>query len=121
MKAANIDGSPNYLADLATRLAYYGERSKTALLFLRQMLSENKGVELTPELKKRFIALEGAAVIEDAAMQFLNENNVSARSLEELLDSGILHEIPVEPYGGQWQIHPNGRVDSSSKFLTDGK
>lgn len=118
MKAANIKGCPHYLANLATRLAFYGERSKTALLFLKQMLAENKQVALTPELKKHFDALEGAALIEDAALSFKQQHSASAKTIDDLLKSGLLGEIPHEPYGGQWQLYPNGRVDSSSKFIS---
>lgn len=118
MQAANISGSPPYLADLATRLAFYGERSKTALLFLKQMLVENNQVEITPELEKRFMALEGAAQLEDAALLFRQQHGIAATSVAALLQAGVLDEVPVEPYGGQWQLHENGRVDSSSRFIT---
>jgi hypothetical protein len=117
MQAANIDGSPSALPNLAARLAFYGARSKTALLFLRQLITENKQVRLNPELKKRLSALQAAATIEDAALAFVSQNNRRPEKIDELITAGFLVTIPEEPYGGQWRLHPDGRVDSTSNFL----
>jgi len=121
MQAANISGSPPYLPNLAARLAFYGSRSKTALVFLQQMLNENKQVEINPELKKRLTALQGAAQIEDAADAYMKETSRSAGDIKVLVEAGFLDVLPVDPYGGKWQLHPSGRVDSTSNFVMKKK
>lgn len=117
MQAANISGSPSAFPNLAARLAFYGERSKTALLFLRQLIAENKQVRLNPELKKRLTALQSASNIEDAALEFFSQYDRRPNSIDELVLTGFLSKIPEDPYGGQWRLHQNGRVDSTSNFL----
>jgi len=117
-KSAAIAGSPFYLPNLASRLAYYGSRSKTALLFLEQMLSENKQIKVSSELEKRFEALRGAAELEEAALQYYQQYGKAATGIDDLLASGLVKSLPPEPYGGTWRLHSNGRVDSTSNFIT---
>ncbi|SEA64816.1 hypothetical protein SAMN05660420_02704 [Desulfuromusa kysingii] len=117
-QAAAIDGSPPYFPNLASRLAFYGSRSKTALLFLEEMLVQNKQIKMSSELEKRLVALQGAAQLEDAAFLFMQQQGRKATSIDELVQNGFVESIPTEPYGGQWRLHPNGRVDSSSNFIT---
>jgi hypothetical protein len=117
MQAANIAGSPPYLPNLAARLAFYGARSKTALFFMEQLLSENKQVEINPELKKRLTAFRAAAAIEDAAEAYKQKHDRSAGDVGVLVTTGFLAALPPEPYGGEWRLHPDGRVDSTSHFV----
>ena len=116
-QSAAISGSPNYLPNLASRLAYYGSRSKTALLFLEQMMVENKQIKVSDELEKRFIALQGAAELEEAALLYYEEHGKKAAGIDDLLSAGLVELLPQEPYGGEWRLHPNGRVDSTSNFI----
>jgi len=120
-KSAAIAGSPAYLPNLASRLAYYGSRSKTALLFLKQMLAENKQIKVSSELEKRFEALRGAAELEEAALQYSQQYGKVATGIDDLLSSGLVKSLPPEPYGGKWRLHPNGRVDSTSNFISVDK
>jgi hypothetical protein len=121
MQAANIPGSPSYLPNLAARLAFYGSRSKTALLFMQELIADNKQVKLSPGLEKRLEALRSAALIEDAYLAFVDQYQRHPSTLDELLGAGILIELPTEPYGGRWRLHDNGRVDSTSNFLESMK
>jgi len=117
MQAANISGSPSYLPNLAARLAFYGSRSKTALLFMRELIAENKQAELNPELEKRLAALEAAALIEDAAVEFTNRYGRRPENIGELVKTNVLSVVPQEPYGGEWRLYADGRVDSTSNFV----
>ena len=116
MKTAALPGSPDYVKTLAARLAYYGGRSKTALLFLKEMLAEAKDPLLKKRLQMRLAALEGAATLEESIEKFKHDHGFSPRSLNDLVSQGYLVALPVDPYGGQWVILKNGRVFSTSKF-----
>jgi len=120
LAAAALPGSPSYLKTLAARLAYYGGKSKTALLFLKEMLTESKDPLLKQRLQFRLKALEGASAIEDALDQYRKDHGDSPASLDDLVSSQYLQSLPEEPYGGRWVILKNGRVFSTSKF-TKGK
>jgi hypothetical protein len=116
MTASQLPGSPAYLATLGARLAYYGGKSKTALLFLQQMLADTDDVLLKKRLQMRLQALERAVLIEDALEQFKNQKKRLPKELSELVTTGYLITLPLDPYGGKWGILKNGRVFSTSKF-----
>ncbi|MBF0644689.1 hypothetical protein HTZ97_05425 [Desulfuromonas acetoxidans] len=117
MQAANISGSPSYLPNLAARLAFYGSRSKTALLFIKELIAQNKQIELNPELEKRLAAFEAAASIEDAAVGFINRFDRRPVNISELVKTGFLSAVPLDPYGGEWRLYIDGHVDSTSNFI----
>ena len=116
MTASRLPGSPAYLATLGARLAYYGGKSKTALLFLEEMLAETDDVLLRSRLEMRMLALERAVAIEDALGKFKAQEGRSPEQLIELVTAGYLSELPLDPYGGRWRVLENGRVFSTSKF-----
>lgn len=116
MTAAHLPGSDDYLKTLAARLAYYGGKSKTALLFLQQMLAETDDALLKKRLAQRLTALEGAVVIEEALEKFKVQKGRTPGSLSELVAAGFLAELPIDPYGGKWGVLENGRVFSTSRF-----
>jgi len=116
MAASQLPGSPDYLKTLGARLAYYGGKSKTALLFLQEMLAETDDPLLRQRLAKRLRALELAVMIEEAIGKFRARENRPPKSMDELLSSGYLHALPLDPYGGDWIMSKDGRVFSSSRF-----
>jgi tetratricopeptide (TPR) repeat protein len=119
MKAARIPGSPDYLPTLGARLAYYGGKAETGILFLKGMLANTTDPNLRKTLQLRLLALERAALIEEAVHKFQEENG-RFPGANELVSRGYLEELPEDPYGGRWGIMENGRVFSTSRF-TVGK
>ncbi len=116
MKAAKIPGAPSFLPTLAARLAYYGGKSRTAILFIKGMLAETSDIGLRKILTLRLKALESAELIENAVQNFKEDHGRLPKS-HELVDLGYLKELPQDPYGGKWVILENGRVFSTSKFV----
>lgn len=121
MAASRLPGSPVYLPTLAARLAYYGGKSQTAVLFLKQMLAGNSDNRLAHRLQMRLLALERAVQIEDALQQFRKDQQREVEKLSELVTGGYLDALPEDPYGGTWGILNNGRVYSTSKFVEPKK
>ena len=116
MTASKLPGSPAYLVTLGARLAYYGGKSKTALLFLKEMLAGVNDPLLKKRLEMRLTALERAVVIENALDKFKVQEGRLPNELNELVTAGYLIVLPPDPYGGTWGILKNGRVFSTSKF-----
>jgi tetratricopeptide (TPR) repeat protein len=116
MTASRLPGSPGYFPTLAARLAYYGGKSKTALLFLRQMLEESNNPVLNRRMEKRLLALERAVAIEEALDNFKMKEGRMPVSLAELVSKDYLDRLPEDPYGGKWGVLNNGRVFSTSRF-----
>jgi len=121
MVASRLPGSPGYLPTLAARLAYYGGKSQTAVLFLKQMLAENNDDRMKARLQMRLQALENAAQIEEALQQFRNDKKRDISALSDLVTAGYLDNLPEDPYGGEWGVLENGRVFSTSKFVEPKK
>lgn len=119
MQAAELPGSPSYLKTLGARLAYYGGKSQTALLFLKEMLAETDDPLLKKRLDMRLVALERAVMIENALEQFKIHEKRLPNELSELVTAGYLLVLPEDPYGGKWGILKNGRVFSTSKFANE--
>lgn len=117
MTASRLPESPGYLPTLAARLAYYGGKSKTALLFLQQILEETNNPLMRRSLEMRLIALERADAIEEALGKFKRNEGRLPVSLGELVTRGYMDELPQDPYGGKWGVLENGRVFSTSKFV----
>lgn len=116
MRAAELPGSPAYLKTLGARLAYYGGKSQTALLFLKEMLAGTDDPLLKKRLQLRLTALERAVMIENALEKFKQQEKRKPNQLSELVTMGYLIVLPEDPYGGKWGILKNGRVFSTSKF-----
>ena len=116
MQASALPGSPGYLKTLAARLAYYGGKSKTAVLFLQGILAETNDPVLKKRLALRLSALECAVIIEDALAKYRLALKSDPTSLQDLVTQGYLIELPDDPYGGEWVILKNGRVFSTSRF-----
>jgi tetratricopeptide (TPR) repeat protein len=117
MRAAELPGSPAYLKTLGARLAYYGGKSQTALLFLKEMLAGTDDPLLQKRLQLRLTALERAVMIENALDKFKQQEKRMPNQLSELVTMGYLIVLPEDPYGGKWGILKNGRVFSTSKLV----
>jgi len=120
MMAADVPGGPSFLPTLGARLAYYGGKSKTALLFLKEMLADANEPLLKKRLELRLLALERAVQLENAINAFKKQFG-RLPSKGELVEKGFLDKMPVDPYGGNWIVLDNGRVFSTSKFSNSSK
>jgi hypothetical protein len=115
MQASRVPGAPEYLPTLGARLAYYGGKTATGILFLKGMLANSASPTMRRTLQLRLLALERAAHIEEVVYKFEKEHGRLPQS-NELVSMGYLEELPKDPYGGQWVIMKNGRVFSTSRF-----
>jgi tetratricopeptide (TPR) repeat protein len=115
MQASRVPGAPEYLPTLGARLAYYGGKTETGILFLKGMLANSASPTVRKTLQLRLLALERAAHIEEVVQKFEKEHGRLPQS-NELVSMGYLEELPKDPYGGQWVIMKNGRVFSTSRF-----
>lgn len=116
MEAAKIPGSHSFLSTLGARLAYYGGKSQTAVLFLKEMIAGTRDPQLRNRLIVRLEALQMAAELELLIERFKREHGRAPQRIDELVMFGYVDSLPIDPYGGQWTILRSGRVYSTSKF-----
>jgi tetratricopeptide (TPR) repeat protein len=117
---AEMTKSP-FFASLASRVLYEAERTEVAISFLKTMIRDIKKESLRRNLLIRLKALEGVSYLEKAIKDFERLYKRKPKSINELLQIGIINYIPKDPYGGRFYIDKDGRVRSTSKFAFQRK
>ncbi len=102
------------LTTLAARLAYEGDETENAIVFLRQMLASASDEMTRSVYEMRLKSLEGIFFMEKALDVYANHFGTRAKSLADLISVGILHSIPVDPYGGEYFLDKDGKVKTTS-------
>lgn len=108
MEASKKPGASPFLATLAARLSQKGGQTETAIAFLKSMRLQTKDEQVREQLNKRIKALEGVKIIEKGIAQYKEKFNHPPQSLEDLVTSGILSELPENPYGGRFVLADGG-------------
>jgi hypothetical protein len=107
-------------SDLHIQLAgrYMQESGQTdlAISYLSAMEQNEKNAVLKKEYRVRLAAFHEVRRIELARDHFKELNGMLPRSLEQLVQSGLLSPLPVDPYGGKFYLEPDGKVATTSKF-----
>ncbi len=105
------------LATLAARLAYKGQHTENAIVFLMQMIKTAKDPAIIEIYKTRLKSLQGIFLIEKAVRKFEKIYGKITQNIKELVDSGILGSVPIDPYGGVYTIDQDGKVSTTSNFI----
>ncbi len=96
-EAAKISDNP-FIATLAAQIAYKGGKTETAIAFLSDMYSKVVSEEAKKSIKKRLDALQGVLILEKAVERYKMMFGHLPHTLSELIDKGIIKEIPQNPY-----------------------
>lgn len=111
LKAAQIDHAPSFLAIVGSRLASKGGDTDMAIIIVNSMLSEmtvdDSGYT---DLSDRLGALVAVREIENALKSFQKRFSRLPYSLDEIVDSGILSALPINPYNLDYCIDKAGKV-----------
>lgn len=112
--ARRPDGAP-LLATLAARLAYQANQTESAIIFLEEMLRQASDDYSRREYGLRLAALKDILALEKAVAAYQTKVGRAPATLAELVEQGILHELPREPYGGTYELdQESGAVRSST-------
>lgn len=115
MEASRRPGGTKTQASLAARLAFKGNRTETAILFLEEV-ANNTGVGSQKDhYEKRIQILRSILVLEKGIALYEKEYGNPPTQLDELVKKKILKNIPVEPFGGRFYMDKHGRILSSSR------
>lgn len=114
-RAAELSGNPLF-AKLAARYFYESEQTAFGLAFLETMISTAQDPSVKSTYQLRRDALAATLIIEKALQDYQHKHGTSAATLDQLLESRTLLDLPADPYGGGFYLDEQGRVRSSSKF-----
>jgi len=114
-RAAELSGNPLY-ANLASRYFYESEQSAFGMAFLETMIktSKNKAIKRSYEMRRD--ALLATVKISQAFEKYKSVYGAMPVDLGELVRSGVLSELPRDPYGGTFYVDELGKVRTTSKF-----
>jgi hypothetical protein len=115
--AARTAGAPPYLGLLATRAAADAGQLDFAERMATVMASEANEESTREEWQKRLVDLRmerDLRGIEAAIARYRERSGAPPPSLEALVKSGLLNQIPAEPHGGRYQLDKNGEPRSNA-------
>lgn len=118
-KAGELSGS-----DLSRLLAgrYMQEAGQTdlAISYLSTMAKGEKNPALRKSYLLRLEAFKAVRLLEKARDTYREATGSMPATVEQLLQSGILKSLPVDPYGGTFYLEPGGKVATTSRFAFAG-
>ena len=108
LETAKVENAPVLLALLGSRFsARGGGRTQASLLVLENMLNEPDITENNAkEIKSRILALKGVMMIENAVKTYEDRFGVKPGSLDRLMDTGIMKQLPPNPYASSYTYDP---------------
>jgi len=102
--------------NLASRYFHEAGENALALNFLETMIKGAKDLKTRTIYERRKTALLSIRKIEEGIQMYRLRYHSDPNDLGELVSKGILLEIPVDPYGGEFYLDKDGLVRSTSKF-----
>lgn len=110
-------GAPSWLAGLAARMAVEANDPGAALEFLQRLYAQTSDEQLREGLARRIrevTAERDIRILEQAVRTYRDQNHKFPRTLDDLVTSNVLSVIPVDPFGGRYELLPlDGTVKSS--------
>lgn len=117
-RAARTPGAPDFLPGLATRMHAEAGNPDVALQFLEALWKENPDLVVREKLETRVkeVMIErDLRILEGAVEQYRKQHRVFPKTLADLVSSGYLDRVPMEPFGGSYLFDAQtGHVTSST-------
>jgi len=118
-RAGELSGS-----DLSKLLAgrYMQESGQTelAIMYLSAMEKGERNQAVKKNYQIRLSAFREVRRIELARDRYKEARGQLPTTIEQLQQGGYLSPAPVDPYGGQFYLEPDGKVATTSKFAFAG-
>jgi len=115
--AAKRPGAWVGLPMLAARLYSNTGRTENAIDFLEIFSRNENNAKIKVNYEIRLDALRRILDIEKAVSRYKLKMKKLPKDIHALVRSGILAEIPKDPYGGQFYLDKDGSVKTTSKLV----
>lgn len=116
--AARLPGGPSYLPGLASRMYAEANSPETALQFLEALWrqSQDEGMrEVIAKRAKEVMIERDIRSLELAVQRYRSKQGSYPKTLNDLILSGYLSQLPLEPFGGSYDLDSKtGTVRSST-------
>lgn len=87
-----------------------GEDRRLAIQMQRSMAKETRHKAFANFLEKRAVRLENILLLEEALMRFHGRLGNYPANLSQLIGSGDLAGLPVDPFGATYRLSDNGKI-----------
>jgi hypothetical protein len=114
-KAAEISGE-SLFTNLAARYFYEAGEVDFGILFIKSMEDNATDPRVKKLYETRKQALLAVKEINTALTTYRMRYKRPPRDLSQLVATGILEQLPKDPYGGTFFLNEKGGVESTSKF-----
>lgn len=114
-RAAQLSDQP-LLASLASRYFYEAGRTELGIAYLQGMIEQEHDPQQKRAYELRLEALVATSTIETALTEWRQLHNDDPQNISELHSTGLLAQVPHDPYGGEFFLDAEGRVRTTSKF-----
>ncbi|MGE5172953.1 MAG: hypothetical protein ACM3MD_03900, partial [Betaproteobacteria bacterium] len=118
MEASRRPGTSSLMIDLATKLSHKVNRTENAIIFLETILKRTDDERVRKEYETRLLALKRLFYLEKGVAFYQEKFGRKPQGLNELIHRKIINAIPADPYGGAFFLDAQGRVNSTSNFIT---
>uniref|UniRef100_C6E5T5 Tetratricopeptide repeat protein n=1 Tax=Geobacter sp. (strain M21) TaxID=443144 RepID=C6E5T5_GEOSM len=113
--AGELSGEPLYKS-LASRYMQESGQTELAIAYLGGMVKSAKNDAMKKSYQLRLQAFQEVSRIEKARDRYKADKGKIPASVEQLVQSGYLESVPVDPYGGSFYLEADGKVATTSKF-----
>jgi len=113
-------GGPDLTRFLAGRYLQESGQTDLAIGYLSAMAKGERNPTLKKDYLVRLQSFREARRIEVARDRFRAERGSLPAGVEALVSGGYLAPPPIDPYGGEFYLEPDGRVATTSKFSYAG-
>ncbi len=121
MTASRRPGPSEQLVSFAARLEYKDKKTENAILFLEAIEKKTEDERLKKEYETRIRALQARLILERSVSAYKERFNRVPISLKQMIEKGILKEIPKDPYGGKFSIGSDGEITCTSDYMLTPK
>ncbi|MDT8422073.1 MAG: hypothetical protein RQ754_16720 [Desulfuromonadales bacterium] len=113
--AADRSGNQLFVR-LASRYFHEAGRTDLGLAYLDNMIDSASDARTRTIYEQRRVALLAVQALEEAIDTFQERYARLPETLDALVKTGILAELPADPYGGSFYLDEDNRVRTTSKF-----
>jgi len=114
--ASERPGAWPILPQLASRLYYSEGKTGTAISFLTAFWENERDENVRRGYEVRIEALKRILFLEEAVKRYREKTGETPKKLKQLLDEGVISDIPADPYGGAFYLDPAGAIKTTSKL-----
>lgn len=114
MEASKRPGAGSFIPFFAARIAYKGNRTENAILFLEGVLKTTKDESMRKDYETRLETLKRILFLENAVAAYREKTGGAPDNFNALLEQRIIDRIPDDPYGGKFYIEKDGTIRTTS-------